>query len=91
VALAARHPAGRGIHDFRTRSSGLHEFAQFHIWVDPALTVADAHQVMDEIEADLAREFPGVEVLIHLDPEGQVDQPDNPLAEADETRKVLRP
>jgi ferrous-iron efflux pump FieF len=91
IAIAARHPAGRGIHDFRTRSSGLHEFAQFHIWVDPALTVADAHQVMDEIEADLAREFPGVEVLIHLDPEGQVDQPDNPLAEADETRKVLRP
>ena len=24
-------------------------------------------------------------MLIHLDPEGQVDQPDNPLAERDET------
>jgi ferrous-iron efflux pump FieF len=42
--------------------------------------------VIEEIEADLAREFPGVEVLIHLDPVGQVDQPDNPLAETDETR-----
>ena len=29
--------------------------------------------------------LPGVEVLIHLDPEGQVDEPDNPLAERDET------
>ena len=28
----------------------------------------------------------GVRHLIHLDPEGQVDQPDNPLAEADETK-----
>ena len=85
VAVAARHPEGRGIHDLRTRSSGTHEFAQFHMWVDPAMTIARAHDVMDEIEAELAREFPEVEVLIHLDPEGQVDQPDNPLAEADET------
>lgn len=85
VAVAARHPEGRGIHDLRTRSSGAHDFVQFHIWVDPAMTIARAHDVMDEIEAELAREFPGVEVLIHLDPEGQVDQPGNPLAEQDET------
>ena len=85
VAVAARHPHGRGIHDLRTRSSGTNEFAQFHMWVDPAMSIAAAHEVMDEIEAELAREFPGVEVLIHLDPEGQVDQPGNPLAERDET------
>jgi len=88
VAVAARHPEGRGIHDLRTRSSGALDFAQFHIWVDPAMTVARAHDVMDEIEAELAKEFPGVEVLIHLDPEGHVDQPDNPLAEADETKDL---
>ena len=29
---------------------------------------------MDEIEDRLAREFPGVEVLIHTDPEGLVDE-----------------
>jgi ferrous-iron efflux pump FieF len=86
LAVAARHPEGRGIHDFRTRSSGSHQFAQFHMWVDPTLTIAHAHEVIEEIEAELAREFPGVEVLIHLDPVGQVDQPDNPLAETDETK-----
>ena len=85
VAVAARHPRGRGIHDLRTRSSGANQFAQFHMWVDPAMTIAQAHDMMDEIEDELAREFPGVEVLIHLDPEGQVDQPGNPLAERDET------
>ena len=85
VAVAARHPEGRGIHDLRTRSSGDRDFAQFHIWVDPQMTVERAHHVMDGIEEALATEFPGVEVLIHLDPEGQVDQPDNPLAEQDET------
>jgi ferrous-iron efflux pump FieF len=86
VAVAARHPDGRGIHDLRTRTSGAHEFAQFHMWVDPQMTVARAHGVMDEIEEALAREFPGVEVLIHLDPEGQVDQPGNLLVERDETK-----
>jgi len=88
VAVAARHPEGRGIHDLRTRSSGTREFVQFHIWVDPQMTVHEAHRVMEEIEAELATEFPGVEVLIHLDPEGQVDEPDNPLAEHDETEDL---
>ena len=55
----------------RTRSSGAQDFAQFHIWVDPAMTVAEAHDVVEAIEGDLALEFPGCEVLIHLDPEGQ--------------------
>jgi ferrous-iron efflux pump FieF len=55
------------------------------MWVDPQMTVQRAHDVMDEIEQLLAREFPDVEVLIHLDPEGHVDQPDNPMAEHDET------
>lgn len=82
LEVSSRHPANRGTHDLRTRSSGAHDFAQFHIWVDPAMTVAQAHRVMDEIEAELAREFPGVEVLIHVDPEGQVDAPADPLKEA---------
>jgi ferrous-iron efflux pump FieF len=84
--LAAQHPASRGIHDLRTRTSGSREFAQFHIWVDPEMTVARAHDVMDDIEAKLAKDFPGVEVLIHLDPEGQVDRPGNSLVETDEIR-----
>ncbi len=38
------------------------------------MTVTEAHRVMDEVEAKLAVEFPGVEVLIHPDPEGLVDE-----------------
>ena len=85
IAVAARHPAGKGIHDLRTRTSGANEFAQFHIWLDPTMSVVEAHDVVDEIEAELLKEFPGVGVIIHVDPEGQVDEPDNPLAERDET------
>ena len=82
---ATIHPDNLGTHDLRTRSSGAHEFAQFHIHVDPAMTVTEAHRVMDEIEAQLALDFPGVEVLIHVDPEGQIDAPGNALVETDET------
>jgi ferrous-iron efflux pump FieF len=89
LAVAARHPEARGIHDLRTRSSGTHDFAQFHIWIDPAMTVDAAHDVVEAIEASLAGEFPGCEVLIHLDPEGQVDHPGDALKETDETRESI--
>ena len=85
LAVAATHPELRGIHDFRTRRSGSRDFAQFHMYVAPGMTVAEAHHVMDAVETRIAREFPGVEVLIHLDPEGHVDHPDNPLVETDVT------
>ncbi|MFM9977724.1 MAG: cation diffusion facilitator family transporter [Sphingomonadaceae bacterium] len=74
LAVAARHPALAGIHDLRTRSSGTQDFVQFHMWVDPAMTVAEAHRVMDEVEQQLEAEFPGTEILIHLDPVGQIDK-----------------
>jgi ferrous-iron efflux pump FieF len=81
VAVASRHPALKGIHDLRTRTSGSRDFVQFHVWVDADMTVAAAHDVMDEVERWLGQAFPGIEILIHLDPEGQVDQPGNLLAE----------
>lgn len=77
---AARHTDLRRIHDLRTRSSGAHDFVQFHFWIDPAMTVAQAHGVMADLEAKLETDFPGVEILIHLDPDGHRDTMD-PLTE----------
>ena len=74
LEVIARHPDIRGVHDLRTRTSGADDCVQFHMAVDPKLTVVEAHDLMDEVEARLAREFPGVEVLIHPDPEGLVDE-----------------
>lgn len=73
LAVAQRHPELKGIHDFRTRSSGTHDFVQFHAWVDPKMSIFEAHRVMDEVEAQLMAEFPGTEILIHPDPEGHAD------------------
>lgn len=86
LEVAASHPELAGIHDFRTRTSGTHDFVQFHVWVDPHMTVEEAHRVMDEVEERLLVEFPGVEILIHPDPEGHIE----PHAEMT-TEVVTRP
>ncbi len=84
LEVAARQPGLKGIHDFRTRRAGSHDFAQFHMEVSGRLSVAEAHDLVESMEDALLRAFPKVEVLIHLDPEGHVDT-DNPLVEADVT------
>ena len=74
LEVVARHPEMKGLHDLRTRTSGNHDFVQFHMAVDPEMTVRQVHVVMDEVEAKLLAEFPGIEILIHPDPEGLVNE-----------------
>jgi len=84
LEVAARQPGLKGIHDFRTRRSGAHHFAQFHMEVERTLSVAAAHDIVERVEKALHQAFPKAEVLIHLDPEGHIDT-DNPLIEEDVT------
>lgn len=88
VALAARHPELSNLHDLRTRTSGTRDFVQFHVDLPASLTVGEAHDIIERVEADLMHHFPEMELLIHIDPEGHVDEPDNPLVEADEFKKL---
>ena len=74
LAAAKEYPELAGLHDFRTRSSGTHYFAQFHVWVPADWTVQQAHDRLDAVEEELQRRFPGTEILIHVDPEGQTDR-----------------
>jgi ferrous-iron efflux pump FieF len=83
VEVASRHSELLGLHDLRTRTSGHQDFVQFHVWMDPKMTVAEAHEITERLEASLGQEFPGTDILIHIDPEGQVDEPGNALAETD--------
>ncbi|MEC9068338.1 MAG: cation diffusion facilitator family transporter [Pseudomonadota bacterium] len=88
VELAARHPELSNLHDLRTRSSGTRDFVQFHVDLPGTTTVAAAHAIIERVEADLCRHFPEMELLIHIDPRGHVDDPGNPLVEADEFEKL---
>ena len=74
LAAAAEYPELRGLHDCRTRKSGTLRFVQFHVWVPADWTVQEAHDRLDRVEERLQERFPGTEILIHVDPEGQTDR-----------------
>jgi len=77
--IVLSHPEARGLHDLRTRSSGVQPFVQFHLELDPHLSLVRAHELADEVEAMIIAEFKGAEVIIHQDPEGY-ESPHSPLA-----------
>jgi ferrous-iron efflux pump FieF len=68
----------RALHDLRTRAAGVHTFIQFHIELDPKISLVCAHEVSDEVERSLCAAFPHAQVIIHQDPAG-VEMP-APLA-----------
>jgi len=74
LAACGDYPELKGIHDVRTRTSGAHDFVQFHVWVPEDWTVREAHDRLDPVEEKLQARFPGTEMLIHLDPEGHIDR-----------------
>jgi ferrous-iron efflux pump FieF len=65
------HPQVRGIHDLRTRRAGLNCFIQCHIELDGRMSLSAAHTISDAAEAMVIAKFPGAEVLLHQDPEGE--------------------
>lgn len=74
IAAATQYPELQGLHDLRTRKSGTSRFVQFHVWVPADWSVQQAHDRLDEVEELLQQRFPGTEILIHVDPEGQTDR-----------------
>jgi len=67
--IALQHSDVIEIHDLRTRASGKDIFIQFHLEMDGGLSLLRAHQIADEVEAELHSVFPNADVLIHEDPE----------------------
>jgi ferrous-iron efflux pump FieF len=74
LTACGEYPELRGLHDLRTRTSGTVRFVQFHVWVPADWTVQEAHDRLDRVEEALQGRFPGTEILIHVDPQGQTDR-----------------
>ena len=73
-AIALGHPAITAVHDLRTRTAGPTAFIQVHLEMDGKLSLAEAHRISDEVEAELLAAFPRAEVIIHQDPAG-IEEP----------------
>ena len=68
--LALKHSDVHGVHDMRTRSSGLRVFIQLHLELDGSMPLLKSHEIADAVERDIMGAFPNAEVIVHQDPEG---------------------
>lgn len=57
-------------HDLRMRHAGPASFLEFHLVVPGSMTVAAAHAICDRVEEALKAARPGLQVTIHVEPEG---------------------
>ena len=73
-AIARSHPAVRGVHDLKTRSSGSHLFIQLHLELDGEMKLNDVHIVSEDVMKRIMTAYPNAEVIVHEDPEGVVEQ-----------------
>lgn len=66
--IVLQNPRVWGVHDLRTRSAGLQDFIQMHLDMDEKLSLHEAHDVANDVELALQKEFPHAEIIIHQDP-----------------------
>ncbi len=57
-----------GIHELRTRRSGLNIFIQFHMELEQGISLQTAHDISDQVEDRIMETYPNAEVFIHADP-----------------------
>jgi ferrous-iron efflux pump FieF len=75
--LVMAHSQVRHVHELRARTSGFDKFVDFHIWVDPLLTVAEGHRIAHEVEDRLSEKFPHTDFLIHVEPDSPNERHDH--------------
>ena len=59
---------GVSFHALRTRQAGARRFVSFHLLVPDAWTVAQAHQLSEEIEARMRAMVPNAAIFTHIEP-----------------------
>jgi cation diffusion facilitator family transporter len=58
----------RGFHDLRTRKAGHFRFVEFHLKVDPHMSVMDSHDITKVLKKKIKEKLPGTTVTIHIEP-----------------------
>jgi ferrous-iron efflux pump FieF len=71
--LAEDDPRMGRVHDLRTRASGPYVHIQFHVDLDPTLTLEDAHKIIVAAENRIRVHFPTADLIIHPDPRGRAE------------------
>lgn len=68
LAIIKSHPAVMDVRDLRTRTSGLHQFFQLHLVMDPSLSLKEADHIAEEVERKVTKAYPKSQVMIRIVP-----------------------
>jgi len=88
--VAGKVPGVRGVETLWVRRSGLEFFADIHIEVDPAISVAEGHRISHLVKDKLVDHFAALrDVLVHLEPHPHTHEA-NPSAGASQRATAAR-
>jgi len=66
--ITGSKPEIHGYHQLRTRKAGNFRFIEFHIKVDPQMTVDASHNITRELKHVIMDKFPAATITIHIEP-----------------------
>ena len=66
--IHSKEPRILSYNNFKTRKAGSERFIEFHLIVNPDMSVKDAHDICDEITADIRSILQKSVVMIHTEP-----------------------
>ena len=66
--ITGRNPEIHGYHQLRTRKAGNFRFIEFHIKVDPQMTVESSHDIAGQLKHLIMDKFSAATVTIHIEP-----------------------
>jgi cation diffusion facilitator family transporter len=66
--IIIHHPGICGFHQLRTRKAGHVRFVEFHVKVDPQMTVHDSHNITKILKKNIRDKFTDCVITIHTEP-----------------------
>jgi cation diffusion facilitator family transporter len=66
--IASKYPDVHGYHKLKTRKAGNARFIEFHMLVDPNMSVEESHRITDDIARMISERLPNATVTIHVEP-----------------------
>lgn len=73
LAVIRQHAEVLGVHDLRAIRSGMKVLVFFDIEVSDQMSLIEAHDITKDLESEILDLYPGAEIMIHVDPHGDID------------------
>ena len=66
--IISHQPVIYGFHQLKTRKAGHVRFVEFHIKVDPQMSVLDSHNITKTLKQNIRKKFTDCVITIHIEP-----------------------